>query len=97
MSSEEALKAFFGVLGLIVGVPLLVLMARVGMFFGSLARSVTALEAAATAFTQKVDRILDKLVDQGNDHEIRIQLLEQFVDAERIRRGEAPDRRKAPE
>jgi len=97
MSSSDALKTFFGILAVIVGIPMLVLMARVGMFFGSLARSVTALEAAATAFTSKVDKILDKLVDQNQDQEIRLQLVEQFVDAEKIRLGWAPDRRSPPD
>jgi hypothetical protein len=93
MNSGEALKTFFAILAVIVGIPMLVLMVRIGMFFGSLARSVTALELAATTFTTRVDKILEKLVDRVDDHEIRLTLAEQFVDAQKIDQGWAPDRR----
>lgn len=93
MTAADAIQTFLSVLAVIVGLPMLVVIVRVGMFFGSLSRSVSALESAATSFTQKVDKVLEKLVDQGNDHEVRLQLIELFVDAERIKRGEAPDRR----
>lgn len=94
MSSADALKTFFTVLGVVIGIPIVLVMVKVGMFFGSLSRSVTALELAATTFTAKVDRILEKIIEKTDDHEIRITLAEQFIDAERIARGDAPDRRR---
>lgn len=93
MSSAEALKTFFTILGVIVAIPMVLVMVKVGMFFGSLAGSVKALEQAATTFTAKVDRVLEKLVDRVDDHEVRIALTEQFVDAQKIDLGWAPDRR----
>jgi hypothetical protein len=76
MSSSEALKVFFGVLAVIVGIPTVGLLIKIGMFFGTLARSVTALEAAATAFSNRVDTMLERLVVDVADHETRITVLE---------------------
>lgn len=76
MSSTEALKLFLGVLGVIIGIPTLVVMVRVGMFFGSLSRSVKSLETSAAAFTTSVGQILDRLVGEVNDHEARLRVLE---------------------
>lgn len=97
MTSSDALKTFFSILAVLVGLPMIILMVRVGIFVGSLTRSVTALEKAADTFTGKVDRILEKLVEQGGDHETRLQLAEQFIEAERIKAGRAPDRRTPPQ
>jgi hypothetical protein len=80
LSSAEALKVFFGVLAVIVGIPAIVLFVKVGMFFGTLSRSVTALETAATAFSNRVDSLLDRLCTDVADHETRITVLEERGD-----------------
>lgn len=76
MSSVEALKVFFGVLAGIISIPAVVLLVKAGMFFGSLARSVTALEAAATQFGTRVDSHIERLTVDVADHEARISVLE---------------------
>jgi hypothetical protein len=80
MSSAEALKVFFGVLAGIVAIPTVGLLIKVGMFFGTLSRSVTALETAATGFSARVDSMLERLCEDVADHETRISVLEERGD-----------------
>lgn len=76
MSSTEALKVFFGVLAVIVSIPAVLLLVKAGMFFGSLAKSVQALETAATSFGTRVEGHLETLTETVGDHETRITVLE---------------------
>jgi hypothetical protein len=80
MEAAEALKVFFGILAVIVGIPTVGLLIKIGMFFGTLSRSVTALEAAATAFSNRVDTLLERLAATVAEHETRITLLEERAD-----------------
>src|SRR4051812_49493794 len=76
MSASDSIKLFVIVLATIVSVPTVVVLIKAGFFFGRMSRSISAVEAAAEKFTDRVDQLLDKVCDQLGDHEVRLAVLE---------------------
>lgn len=99
MTSVEAIKTLMAVIGVIVALPILLLLFRIGSFFGALKTTLTSLQNTATEFSRKVDECLEDYGQQLADHDKRISFLERPYDGPEKRRAQrpyhGPDRRRS--
>jgi hypothetical protein len=90
MTSVEAIKTLLAVIGVIVTVPLLMILFRVGQFFGALKTTLTSLQSTAAEFSKKVNTCLEDYGSQLADHETRLVVLERPYDGPEKRHAQRP-------
>jgi hypothetical protein len=82
----DPLTIFAAVAGTLVGVPTLVLVVKVALFFGDLRTTVKGLQKTADRYIRTNDRRTIAIVEDLANHETRLQLAEAGVIQPRIPR-----------
>jgi hypothetical protein len=83
---SDPLEIFAAVAGVIVGLPTLVLVVRVAMFFGELRTTVKSLQKTADRYTRATELRIIAVVEDLANFETRLTLIEAGVVMPRIPR-----------